>query len=551
MVVVPGAKDFDSEYEEIVHSIMLASSYDRPAVRTASTTPAVDLSPSLEGLENAIPPISPLSLAGRPYYLQLDKPLPEKPLPETPPPMGYSTAWSHDTSSVGSSSRCSSREWSRYSRDSCPVIVNSGSDDGDLDGSMCDRPMSHPESVGKDHGFGSSVLAPGASPDLLESFLADGDDADDESDNNNDQYEYENYNESDSNSKNDSNDDEKDQYGLKVQHTILDWTQNQYGPNHYFREKKWDFFPELATPNALPNGTWPPGRPASALQSRPSKKRHLSAFDFGKLNLTRGNTTGTTASLSERPGLALASNVRNSIRSVVQRTLSKPTALEKEKEKRRRQPRPSTAQRSETTATTASNRSGNSCDDNSRPPQQNHEDVVSASNRMRSLSVSPCSSTTGTTRPRPLAIPLSPYQKYGAAIWDKHRGSRRSRIGSYHVRFPRYYQNQRRWSSSLLSSSSTNTSNQSNRLTQTQSDPVLPVSVSPPPPIRSLLQCNTREYVRALQNGTSHMLGVLNGAKRKVIGARMDRRRAQLKAQIRLVGPVDPYSTHQGVDPWV
>lgn len=543
MVVGPSAIDFDFGYEEIVHSIMLASSYDRPPASpapTASTAPVVNLSPSLEGLENAIPPTSPLSLAGRPYYLQLDKPL-----PETPPLMGHSTAWSHGTSSVGSSSRCLSREWSRYSKDSCPVIVNSGSDGGDLDGSICDQPTSHPESVGKDDGFRSSVRPSRASPDPLEVFLADGDDNDDDdaSDDNDNQYEdgseNDNYNESDSYG------EEKDRYGLQVRHTILDWTQNQHGPNHYFREKKWDFFPELATPGALPNGSWPSGRPASALQPRASKKRNLSAFDFGRLNLTRGNTTSVTGSpSSERSGLALANNVRNSIRSVVHRTLSKPTtALDKEKEKSRQQPRPSTARRSTTTTTTASNRSGNSCDGNSKPLPQNHEDIFSASNRMRSLSESPRSSTMGnkTPRPRPLAIPLSPYQKYGAAIWDRHC----SRISSHQGRFPRYYQNQRRWSSSLLSSSSTTTgSNQSNRLTQTQSNPIFPVSVSPPLPLRSQLQRNTREYVRALQNGTSHMLGALDGAKQRVIRARMDRRRAQLKAQIRLVGPVDPYSVH-------
>ena len=48
------------------------------------------------------------------------------------------------------------------------------------------------------------------------------------------------------------------------------------------------------------------------------------------------------------------------------------------------------------------------------------------------------------------------------------------------------------------------------------------------------------------------MLGAIDGAKRRVIDARVDRRRAQLKARIRLVGPVDPYTASYGrVEAWV
>ena len=525
---------------------------------------AVNLSPSLEGLENVIPPTSPLSLAGRPYYLRLDKPLPEKPLPKTPSlTMGYSTAWSHDSSSYGNSTRCSSREWSRYSKDSCPNLVNSGSDD-ELDGSLHRRESSQVESVGKDWDFRPAVIAPSASPDPLEVFLAEGNDYEHEGEHEvdkDDQYEDEpdmSRSRSSSSSSN-SYSDEVDIQGLHVRHTIIDWAHNQQGPNHYFREKKLDFFPELAPPGTFSNGTWPHGRPASALPTRPSKKRNLSAFDFGRLNLTRGSIgTATRRSLADRSGLALASNVRSSIRSVVQRTLSKQSSLEKEKEKRRRQPRPSTAQRSATPATS----SGRFDSSRSSRPLQNYEDVVSASNRMRSLSGSPCSSTMDTLpirRPRPLAVPLSPYQKYGAAIWERpYTPLNRRRVSSSgpHVRFPRYYQNhRRRWSSSLVSASSTasSVSTKSDQLTQTHSNPVWPVSISPP--LRSLslsvLQRNTRGYMKALQNSTSNMLGALDGAKRRVVAARMDRRRAQLKAQIRLVGPIDPNRAHEVAHPWV
>jgi len=79
-------------------------------------------------------------------------------------------------------------------------------------------------------------------------------------------------------------------------------------------------------------------------------------------------------------------------------------------------------------------------------------------------------------------------------------------------------------------------------LTATQSYPELPTS----PPLRSQLQRGTK----ALHDGTSYMRDALDGAKRRVVDARMDRRRAQLKAQIRLIGPVNPYTTYGRVDPW-
>lgn len=496
---------------------------------------------SLDGLENFVPPTSPLSLAGRPYYLQPNKPLPEKPLPETPAIMSYySTALSNDASTINSSSWCSSRESSRYSTDSYPIFVSSGSEDEvDQDYPL---PPSGSEGVGKVN----DLASPSAIPAPLGAFL-DSDDDDD------DVYE------SNSDKSNDENEDDEP-YGPGIRHTITDWTPNRYGPNHYFREKKWDFFPELATPSALPNGTWPSPRPASALQnhSKSFSKRNLSAFDLKKLNRNRGNST-TTGSL------ALANNVRNSIRNAVQRTLAKPTLLDKEKEKHRREPRPSTAQR---TAIDSTDRSGGASSA-SKPPRS-YEDVFSASERMRSFSISTRAGTMGRSsssssprsappqRSKQLAVPLSPYQKYGAAIWEKRQNdpaAANSTTKLRQVQSSRYYQNNCRWSSSLLSSasSSSSSSNHSTHLGKTQSNPVLPVSVSVSPPLRSQVQRSTREYARALQDGTSYMLEALDIARRRVVDARTDRRRAQLKAQIRLVGPVNPYTVtvYNGGDPWM
>lgn len=549
---------------------MLSPSYGRHA-------PPIRPSTSLEGLEKVIPPTSPLTIPGRPHYLQLDKPLPENPPQEDTPSM-YTAAWSIDSSTIGSSSRCSSRESSRYSTDNYPIFVSSGSDKGTGAGAGTRtgttkirdrRPSDGPDdgSVVDDRTLGSAstdaaTKTKHASLDPLEVFLADhghGHDHDDED--------------------RDVDEDYEKRHRLEVRHTVTDWTQNRYGPNHYFREKKWDFFPELATPGALPGGKFPSGRPTSSTTpqtktGKSSRTRNLSAFDFGRLNGSRGR--GST--------LDLAQNVRDSIKSV-QRKLSNRPSLEKEKARHRQQPRPSTARSerygygalSQRTATTPSSqrtrtttdsgsRNGNRNGSIAKPP--NYEDIFTASDRLKrtlsamskrsSIMASP-QSLPLPRRPKPLAVPLSPYQKYGAAIWEKSSVPRH-RIASHNVRFPRYYQNRRCWSSSLFSTSSssssycfsstsssstTTTSSNSghvNRLRRTQSNPVLPVSI----PLRLQLQRSTREYVRALQDGTSSMLGAIDGAKRRVIDARVDRRRAQLKARIRLVGPVDPYTASYG-----
>ena len=501
----------------------------------------------------------------------------------------YTAAWSIDSSTIGSSSRCSSRESSRYSTDSYPIFVSSGSDNGTGTttgagtgtgtgtgtGKIRDRRPSDGPGDGSlvdDRTLGSASIDAAtktkhASLDPLEVFLADHDHNHDHDDEDRDE-----------DDKDEDEDDEK-RHGLEIRHTVTDWTQNRYGPNHYFREKKWDFFPELATPGALPGGKFPSGRPASTTPQtktktgKSSRTRNLSTFDFGRLNGGRGR--GNT--------LDLAQNVRDSIKSVQRKLSNKPSSLEKEKARQRQQPRPSTARSerygygalSQRTATTPSSQRTRTTTDSgsrngngsiSKPP--NYEDIFTASDRLkRTLSAMSTRSSIMASpqslplprRPKPLAVPLSPYQKYGAAIWEKSSVPRH-RIASHNVRFPRYYQNRRCWSSSLFSTSSssssycfsstsssstTTTSSNSghvNRLRRTQSNPVLPVSI----PLRLQLQRSTREYVRALQDGTSSMLGAIDGAKRRVIDARVDRRRAQLKARIRLVGPVDPYTASYG-----
>ncbi|KAF9892874.1 hypothetical protein FE257_000463 [Aspergillus nanangensis] len=300
------------------------------------------------------------------------------------------------------------------------------------------------------------------------------------------------------------------------------WTGNRTGTNHYFREKKWDFFPELAPCEIQTANKFPP---------KPQKKDHallnLGAFDFVRKG-SRRNPGGRT----------LAYEMRTSIRSYVQRRLSKHSM---DKEKSKRPPRPATApseyaHRFSRTHRAPSSNYTNYSDRGSIGPPEHSLDIT---DHMTRLSVSTLSSIGEYSPPvaaphpkRHLAVPITPYQRYGAAIWEKQgRGKRVSYRQRDHVRFPRY-----RHQKALPPRAgfvSANTTPPLNR------------------PTRLKLQKNTRECVRALHNGTSQVLVALDGARQRMIRARVDRRRKRLKAQIRLIGPVNPYTTYGRVDPWV
>lgn len=429
--------------------------------------PPVRPSRSLEGMERVVPPQSP----ARPS-LKLDKPLPElpsKPLPATPS-MEASTAWSDDSSFADS---FESRRPSNASTVSYPVVVRSPSDDlAEL--------VDHSPAVNLDR---SSPVEPFSKPRPAPlAFTAVS----------------------------------QDRYTGSQP-----WTPNRSRPNHYFREKKWDFFPELAIPSELPprSPKFPPKQ-----RKKEASRLNLGTFDFAK--------KGNRWNCAERGGLTLAHDMRKSIRSYVQRRISK-HSVEKEKAKRAR---PATAP--------------SECMQKRHPtprvPSSNYSDYESiasqkegldSSEKLTRLSLSTTSSIEERSKPlqpiafhrrKQLAVPMSPYQKYGAAIWEKSgREKRISYRQSQNVRFPRY----QKGPSSPKSEASDAT----------------PPS-SPPP--RSPLQQNPLDYMKALQGGTSQ---VLVAAKQKMIGDRVDRKRMELKSQIRLVGPVSQQNSYErdGVDPWI
>jgi hypothetical protein len=301
------------------------------------------------------------------------------------------------------------------------------------------------------------------------------------------------------------------------------WTQSRTGANHYFREKKWDYFPELATPSALQAS----GRlsPNMVSQSKPRKKGNMSALDFAKgkyrwHSLDRGGLVG----------------VRDSIKTYVHRTLSRDgPATDKPKET----PRPATAPMDHHLNDAASVLGPRGWEAKAQPSSL----ALDTSAAVRTISVatspsteydytkrmfhlqtpispaistfpaSPVSSSAPTPpRQKQLAVPLSPYQKHGPAIWECPKKSKRN------VRFPKY-------------KSPTSEPSASSAPELSFANPTPPLS----PPLKQLQQ-NTR--------------GVFLGAKKRIVESKEDRRREQLKAQIKLVGPVNPHTYLQS-DPWV
>ncbi|KNG81179.1 hypothetical protein ANOM_009795 [Aspergillus nomiae NRRL 13137] len=432
--------------------------------------PPVRPSRSLEGLEKVVPPHTPQPAARS--ALRLDKPLPElpaKPLPETPS-MESSMGWSDDSSTDVS---FETRRTSDASSEGYPVCVRSPSDT--LDEFVEHSPIS---SIDR-----SSPVKPYNKPEpspLTLTTLCD------------------------------------DHHRPRPLPTAT-----RAGPNHYFREKKWEFFPELAMPSDLPPG-YPKFPPAPRKQN--SNRLNLAAFDFTKIS-------PRCTSPDKR---ALALDVRKSIRSYVQRRLSK-NSIDKTKPKRR--PRASTApsefpEEYRCSRKTSSSNYSNYSDRGSTGPQQN---FLYLSADLKRLSMGSSSSEDESDRTvnsiksyqkKQPVVRISAYQRYGPVTREKPgREKRISYRQRGNVRFPKY----RKQATTFQYETSSKTGQST----------------------CSTLQQGTRFCVRVLQDGTSHVLIALDEARQKIIQAQVDRRRRQLKSKIRLIGPVNPYTTYGRVDPWI
>ncbi|KAJ5970990.1 uncharacterized protein N7479_000908 [Penicillium vulpinum] len=438
--------------------------------------PPVRPSRSLEGLERVIPPLSPHISPNIPFAtrsdLFLNKPLPAKPPPEQPE---CSVMWSDSSDSESTLDSITPSE-PRHSADSYPIFVSSGSDlDFDHPSPSADQlPLSPPQKRTDSIVINIQPIAePSVSVSSSSSF-------------------------SDT------------QYG----HPSL-WTQNRPGTNHYFREKKWDYFPELAPSSLHSTGRISPNTVAqnhkvckmgSPLKFAKEKCRWHS-LDHGSLG-----------------------GVRDSIKTYVHRTLSRESTGEN---KSKETPRPATAPMDYHL-----NDVGGTLNSTAPTPQQSAlaldtqvaERAISVATSSSSeydytnhkfhleTPISPTSpisiATPITPRPKQLAVPLSEYQKHGPVIWESSNKSKRN------VQFSRF--NSSSLAAEASSSSAPNISYANTTLASS--------------PSRKQSHHSTR--------------GVFLGAKKKIAESKDNRRREQLKAQIKFVGPVNPH-TYTQADPWV
>lgn len=453
--------------------------------------PPVRPSQSLEGLERVIPPTSPKSpFTPTRSELFLNKPLPAKPLPEAPTEE-YSAMWSDTSDSesqttVDSVDSVNSPSEPRISTESYPIFVSSGSDDfSDL--------VDHPSTTA-DHDSDRHRLSLGrvrSSPQLVS-----------------------NDSRTDS-GLSDPGTESSSVFGRSIPISLSEtqygraaaqWPQNRTGTNHYFREKKWDFFPELATPSALQAC----GRVSPGIRAGKTRKKE------SRLGLVTKRHRWHSL---DRAGLGLAHGLRDSIRTYVHRTLSKESP-----EKTNELMRPVTAPVQPPYDRRSFQRRNSTTGRHSSANLDTQLRVMSLSTvSVGDMPESPRSIRTQRSAPAPrqkqLAVPMSEYQKYGSSIWDSPKKSKRS------LRLPK--------SSKQPADLDTDTSSS----TFTYANPTPPLS----PPLKLQLQQNTQSAVRVLQGGTSHVLVALDGAKRKMIESRDERRREALKSQIRLVGPIDPH----------
>lgn len=282
-------------------------------------------------------------------------------------------------------------------------------------------------------------------------------------------------------------------------------SEEQYGvgmhlakANHYFREKKWEIFPELA-PQPVVQTPHPPARSRKWTLPR---KRHPT----GPNGHARSESDGYL-----KP-----------IRTYVQKTLSKKCSLREMKKTPSETGMPfNSRRRRHSTSTTSDTSVSSSLIDR----DELQRSLAAVRLRMQALSLESQSSDDDSlfaTDQRPWRKRTSnPHRRFG----PKRRPRPSSKLVGQKapgVRFVKY-----RRSPSLKAEDRPCPG----RRPPSPPSPPSPSEASPPRP----------EYVKALQQSTNSVLSALGGARKKIAESRAARRRAELKKHIRVVGPVEQY----------
>ncbi|KAJ5930021.1 hypothetical protein N7466_005514 [Penicillium verhagenii] len=415
-----------------------------PARRTA---PPVYTSHSLEGMEQVVPPRMMYFTQHRSEIL-FNKPLPGRPVPimmiDSPTESGMYSDSDSDTESTLDDSLQSPSVYSSYSRDrDFPVFVRSNSDDfTDLEDHP--NPADHakmreipiPSPLKPHHPPARTDVSPiNASPvsvDIDATSVILGTSA---------------------------------HYGRPV-----DWTRKRIDSSHYFREKTWDFFPELATPTTSTRQS--SGRKSPASSSR-SKE--------GRLNVS-----------AKQP--KWYSKHRDSIKSYVNKTLTRDQDAE-ERDNPLNVPRhpPSrryTAPMGPLSAHPPSITGDGDDDEYDDEPELDefHAQLVATSTAS--------SSRTGAFE-QPRSSPDAPKEKRRGSMFKRMNRATTS---------PEYFAN------ATL-------------------------------PLASPTKINRRQTLAALQTS-------FDDAKKRMTETPDDRRREQLKSQIKFIGAVNPHLCAPQPDPW-
>lgn len=442
--------------------------------------PPIRPSQSLEGLEQVVPPKLMYFTPHR-SDIFIDKPLPARPMPDDE--IEYSAMWSDSSSDYDSESESgstleslaspSSPSEPRRSTDAYPIFVSSGSSEPDeLVEDLDDLPdLNHDDiddlvapSVPADQVSLGSILET-SPPRTMEDGRTDSIDLDASS----------------------IILGANAHYGRPLQ-----WSQHQNDSNHYFRDKTWHFFPELAAPSSRA----PAGRANSTSASSKARKE-------GRLNVSARRRRWYSL---DRAHMGRPNGVRDSIKTYVSKTLSREGPEDKS-----RSTRPVT---SPVDPMLSSRSLASNAIDGPRPSPGLEIDTQLANMSLTAITPHPYENPRASpTTPKNLAVPLSPYQRFGPSIWEHPSDKPHDNV----VVVP--------------ASQSPSTS------------PQFSSATAIPSPLKIHLQQNTRGAVRALQGSTIQMRGALGNAKKK------ERRREELKSQIRLVGTVNPH-TYGKADPW-
>jgi hypothetical protein len=295
-------------------------------------------------------------------------------------------------------------------------------------------------------------------------------------------------------------------------------SEEQYGvgmhmarANHYFREKKWEMFPELA--------------PQSVTRTGPAPARSH------KWEIKLKRRQGIYHGLAPSAGHGFQLNLQP-IRDYVQQTQQ---TLVKKTSNIRLRKKPSQVSVSLPKHTRKASTSSTDSDLSSlTEPMDNvqmQRSLAEVRERMRAMSLwshadsseENLTAISGRTRrqnTKKTGIPPNPPWRLRA----KHRSP--TRFGTEKPRSPHYVNFTRQYGSPTSAEP---------RLYPDR-NPLSPTSTQSQSSALSLPECT-----KALQKKTSHVFSAIDGAKKKIAESRASRRREELKKHIRIIGPIEHY----------